>query len=128
MSKPLRLSDLSPARQALVRLCQALNHGSIEDLEVRHSEPVFDPWPVTLRDVKLNSDEEPRPEITLADFVVSDEVLRLMSLLDEMKCGTVWHIEVRAGIPRRMLVESQVLATGNLGPRRGGAPNTTTQP
>ena len=98
MSKPIRLSDLSPARQALVRLCQAINHGSIEDLEVRYSEPVFDPWPVTLRDVKLDSDEGPRPEVSLADFVVSDEVLRLMSLLDEMNCGTIRHIEVRAGI------------------------------
>jgi hypothetical protein len=41
LPKPLRLSDLSHARQALVRLCQTINHGSIEDLEVRHSEPVF---------------------------------------------------------------------------------------
>src|ERR1039458_8896410 len=98
VSKELRLSDLSPARQALVRLCQAINHGSIENLEVRHSEPVFDPWPATLRDVKLGSDEEPRPELTLADFVVSGEVVRLMNLLDEMKCGTLRRIEVHAGV------------------------------
>ena len=110
MSKELRLSDLSPARQALVRLCQAINHGSIEDLGVRNYDPVFDPWPVTLRDVKLGSDEEPRPELTLADFVVSGGVVRLMSLLDEMKCGTIRRIEVHAGVPRRMLVESQVTA------------------
>ena len=111
MSKPLRLSDLSPARQALVRLCQAINHGSIEDLEVRHSEPVFDPRPVTLKDVKLDSDEGPRPEITLADFVVSDEIIRLIRFLDEMGWGTVRRIEVRAGIPRRIVLESQVAST-----------------
>ena len=39
MSKPLRLSDLSPGRQALVRLCQTINFGSIENLEVRDCEP-----------------------------------------------------------------------------------------
>src|ERR1039458_4226755 len=129
VSKPLRLSDLSPARQALVRLCQAINHGSIEDLEVRHSEPVFDPWPVTLRDVKLDSDEGPRPELALADFVVSNEVYRLMRLLDDMKCGTIRRVEVHAGVPRRIVLESQVTANGNLGPRGGGrAPNATTQP
>jgi hypothetical protein len=77
-------------------LCQAINHGRIEDLEVRHSEPVFDPWPVTLRDVKLGSDEEPRPEIILADFVVSEKIVRLMSLLDEMKCGTIRRVEVHS--------------------------------
>ena len=108
MSKPLRLSELSPARQALVRLCQAINHGSIEDLEVRHSEPVFDPWPVTLRNVKLYADEEPRPELTLDDFALSDEIVRLLKRLDEMRCGTLRRIEVHAGLPRRMLVESQV--------------------
>ena len=118
MSKPLRLSDLSPARQALVRLCQAINHGRIEDLEVRHSEPVFDPWPVTLRDVKLDSDEGPRPELALVDFVVSDEVVRLMDLLDEMQCGTVRRIEVHAGVPRRMLVESQVSSSAEVPPRQ----------
>ena len=95
MSKHLRLSDLSPARQALVRLCQAINHGSIEYLEVQHSEPVFDPWPVTLRDVKLDSDEGPRPELALCDFVVADEVVRLISLLDELKCGIIRRVEVR---------------------------------
>jgi hypothetical protein len=91
-----------------VRLCQTINHGSIENLKVEHSEPVFDPWPVTLRDVKLDSDEGPRPELALGDFVVSDEVCRLLSLLDEMGCGTVRRIEVRAGVPRRIVLESQV--------------------
>ena len=118
MSKPPRLSDLSPARQALVRLCQAINHGSIEDLEVRHSEPVFDPWPVTLRDVKLGSDEEPRPELSLADFVVSEEIVRLMNLLDEMKCGTLRRIEVHAGVPRRTLVESHVIGASEVPSRQ----------
>jgi len=107
VSKPVRFSDLSPARQALVRLCQAINHGNIENLEVKNSEPVFDPWPVTVRDVKLDSDEGPRPEISLADFVVSDEVVRMMSLLDEMMCGTIRYVEVRAGVPRRILLESR---------------------
>ena len=94
MSKPLRLSDLSPARQALVRLCQVINHGCIENLEVRNSEPIFDPLPVTLKDVKLDVDEGPRPELSLPDFVVNDEVLRLMSLLDETKSGTFRRVEV----------------------------------
>jgi hypothetical protein len=59
--KSLRLSDLSRACQLPVRLCQAINHGSIEDLEVTTSEPVLDPIPVTLKDLKLDSDEGPAP-------------------------------------------------------------------
>jgi hypothetical protein len=107
-TKTVRFSQLSESRQTLVRLCQTINHGSIEDLEVRHSEPIFDPWPVTLRDVKLDSDEGPRPELALADFVVSAEVYRLMRVLDDMKCGTIRRVEVRAGVARRIVLESQV--------------------
>lgn len=102
MSKPQRLSELSPARQTLVRFCQTINHGCIENLEVRSCEPIFDPLPVMLKDVKLDVDEGPRPELSLTDFVVSHEVMRLMSLLDKMKCGTVQRVEVRAGVPRRI--------------------------
>jgi hypothetical protein len=43
-------SQVSQPRQALIRLCQTINHGSIEDLQVEHSEPVFDPWPLILKD------------------------------------------------------------------------------
>jgi len=46
----LRLSQLSPARQALVRYCQALNHGCIEELRVAGGEPVFDSATVIVTD------------------------------------------------------------------------------
>ena len=122
MSRPLRLSDLSPARQALVRLCQAINYGSIEDLEIRHSEPVFDPWPLTVRDVKLSGEEDPRPELSLDEFVVSDEIVRLMRLPNEIGCGTIRRIEVHAGLPRRMLVESQSTGAPEVPPRQARRP------
>jgi hypothetical protein len=113
-----RLLQLSAPRQALVRLCQTINRGSIEGLEVRQSEPVFDPFPVTLKDVKLDKIEEPRPELALADFVLSSEVSRMLDLLDEMKCGAIRLIEVREGIPRRMLLESQEFGAADRGSRQ----------
>ena len=102
-ARGLRFSQLSVPRRALVRLCQTIDHGCIENLEVKNSEPIFDPLPVMLKDVKLDSDEGPRPELALEDFAVSDEVFRLITLLDEMKCGTIRRVEVRAGIPRRIV-------------------------
>ena len=56
-----------------------------------------------LRDLKLDSDEGPRPELALVDFVLSNEVLRLARHLDEMKIGIIRRVEVRAGIPRRII-------------------------
>ena len=101
-----------------MRLCQAINHGSIEDLEVRRSEPVFNPAPLALRDLKLDADEAPRPELALPDFTLSDQVCRLLRLLDKLESGRIRHIEVRTGIPRRVLVESQEYGSGSVGQTR----------
>jgi hypothetical protein len=91
-----------------------INFGSIENLEVRDSEPTFDPPPVMLRDLKLDSDDGPRPELALADFVVSHEIVRLMGHLDEVKLGTIRRVEVRGGLPRRILVEQMLQPTSGL--------------
>jgi hypothetical protein len=107
MPSPLRLLDLSPARQALVRLCQSANYAQIEQLQVKDCEPVFNPAPVVLLDLKLDSDEMPRPELALTDFTLTAEFCRLMDKLDALKHGIIERIEVRAGLPRRMLFRSK---------------------
>lgn len=65
--------------------------------------------PVIVIDAKLDKEEPPRPETALVDFELRDEVRRLMSRLDELRDGTIQRIEVRAGIPRRVVLESQAL-------------------
>jgi hypothetical protein len=98
-----RLSAHSPQRQALVRLCQKTNFGSIRGLGIKDGEPVFDPPPVMEIDLKLDGDDPPRPEIDLKDFELSREVARLMDRLDGGNTTEIKLIEVRAGIPRRIL-------------------------
>lgn len=106
MSKPLRLSDLSPARQALVRFFQDVNFGQILDLQVTNGEPIWDPAPTILCEFKLDTDETPRPEGALPDFQLSSGIQRLMAYLDQIKDGTIAKIEVRDGLPRRLVVAS----------------------
>jgi hypothetical protein len=101
----LRFSQLSAPRQALVRLFQALNFGHVLRVAIQNGDPVFSPEPTVLVDVKLDADEGPRPEVDFTDFVLRDEVRRLMTRLDELQNGTVQSIEVRAGIPRRVIIE-----------------------
>ena len=108
MSKPLRLSDLSFARQALVRLCQDVNFGQILDLLVRNAEPIWDPGPTILSEVRLDIEETPRPEGELPDFRLSSEILRLMRQLDQIKDGKVAKIEIRDGILRRLVAHLTV--------------------
>jgi hypothetical protein len=59
-------------------------------------------------DVRLDSDERPREELAAADFALSAELCRLMSLLDEVRNGRISKVEVRAGIPRRITFEKCV--------------------
>lgn len=87
----------------MVRLCQDVNYGYTQELNVRDSDLVFDPPPLVLLDVKLDSDNRPRPEANLVDFELRHEFCRLMIQLDEFKNAKIERIEVRAGIPRRAL-------------------------
>jgi hypothetical protein len=105
----IRFLELSPARQALVRFLQAINFGELQGIQVQGGDPIFDESAVVTLDQKLDKEEIPRPELDLTDFVLSVEVLRLMTRLDEIKNGTILHLEVRAGIPRRLVAQLRLL-------------------
>ena len=118
MPSPLLFSQLSPARRFLIRLCQVTNYGLIEQLHVRDCQPVTDPPPLVMKDLKLDRDEEPRPELDLTDFRLRNEFCKLMTLLDDIRDGIVERVEVHAGIPRRVLVHLAPTST-NFAPPNG---------
>jgi len=105
MNRPTHLSHLTPARQQLVRYCQALNYGTIRAIEVRSGDPVLSPAPTVLYDWRLDADERPRPQTASHDFELRQEVTRMTDKLDQIGNGWIEQIEVRAGLPRRMTVE-----------------------
>jgi hypothetical protein len=63
---------------------------------------------VVLVDHRLDADEVPRLEGTLPDFNLCQEVRRLLAQLDLIENGRISRIEIRAGLPRRILFESPV--------------------
>jgi len=90
---------------------QEVNFGELQGIQVRDADPILDGTSVVILDAKLDKEEVPRPELDLADFALSVEVSRLMSRLDQLKNGTIQRLEVRAGIPRRLVFESRFLET-----------------
>jgi hypothetical protein len=60
-----------------------------------------------LADIKLDSEQRLRPEADQPDFVLCIEVVRLMALLDKIQNGKISKLEVRAGIPRRVVWENR---------------------
>ena len=105
MAANLHFRQLSALQQTLVRLCQSINFGRIEDLEIRSGEPVFSPTPRVLVSVDLGTDDGGRPEQDLGEFGLPKEMVRLLDRLSELGHGTVALIEVRAGLPRRLVIE-----------------------
>ena len=102
----LWFSELSRPRQKFVRMCQVVNYGYIEGLEIKDCDPVFDPPPLALVDVKLDSGEGFRHELELSDFMLRNEILRFVAWLDELKNGKIERVEIRGGIPRRIVVKA----------------------
>lgn len=104
-----KISELTAPRQALVRLCQSIDYGQICGLRVRDREPVFSPEPSVIFDVKLDAEYAPRRKAE-TDFLLRIEVRRLLDLVERLGTGCIQRIEVRAGIPRRILIESSLKA------------------
>ena len=103
-----RLRDLSGPRQALLRLFQTINFGHVDGLEVRGGEPVFNPAPLVFIELKLDAEDDRREEHDLGNFDLRAEALRLLVELDGLGDGTIERIDVRYGIPRRMIVEARL--------------------
>ena len=84
---------------------QRIGFGTIEQLVIRQGEPVLDPPPKVVRDVKFGAENGPRPESDLNDFVLKAQVRDLFAQLDALGNGTIRCLEVKHGLPFRMQVE-----------------------
>src|SRR5258706_13085943 len=102
MEQSLKFSQLSPSRQMLVRLCQALNFGSILNVRIADGEVILDPQPEVLVDVRLDEEVGVRAELELNDFTLRTEICLLLSQISILKNGTIEKIVVHGGLPRRV--------------------------
>jgi hypothetical protein len=100
---PVLLSDLSPDRRRLVRLCAGIRFGRVGPIPVRRGEPVLERQQQVHRTVKLGGKVDPRPAGMAGDYALRAGVLELLVVLDRVGDGVVERIEVADGTP--VLVE-----------------------
>ncbi len=105
---PSRLRELSPARRDCVLLIQSIHFGSIEGLVLRNGEPILDPEPKTVYEIKLGADTATRSELTAGNFLLKAQVVELLQYFDRIDTGTVPVIEIRHGLPFRVLLHKAV--------------------
>lgn len=101
---------LSASRQSLVRLMQQLNFGQVRNLEIRQGDPVLGPSVVTVEDIKLDGQREPRTEMNLTDFALKEQHLILFQEMDRIGTGHLEELFIRHGLPCRFLLARQGVA------------------
>ncbi len=83
-----------------------MNFGYLENLLVRNQEPIFEGTPPSIMlDIKLDCDPTFTRVGAADDFELCAEFCRLMSLLDKIVNGRISRIDVRYGVPRKLLCE-----------------------
>lgn len=97
-------SSLSPSQRQLVEIFQRLNFGCVENLVVRGGQPVFDPPPRVVREHKFGGENGPRPESELGEFSLKPQVRELFDAITALGDGVIERIEVKHGLPFRMIV------------------------
>jgi len=98
-------SSLTPSQQKLLAEMQRINFGRIFDLSVRDGQPVMDPPPRVVREIKFGGDNGPRPEAVKPDFALKAQVRDLFVQLEALGDGVIPCIEIQRGLPFRMTVE-----------------------
>ena len=105
MNDQMTKASLSAPRRRLLETMQRLNFGRIEDLEIRNGDPVFNPAPRIMQDIKLGGENGPRPELIASDFVLKSQVAEFFDHLSRLGNGSVETIEVKHGLPFKLVIE-----------------------
>ncbi len=93
--------------QRLVALMQRIRFGRIERLRVVNGAPTFEPMPRIVREVKLGGERAAEALGRTSDFTLKQAVVDLLTELKVISDGVVALIEVRHGLPCRLVLEEE---------------------
>lgn len=99
-----RKSTSTPNQRRLIELMQRVNFGRIADIPIRNGDPVLNPLPRIIREVKFGGDNKPRPESELGNFTLKRQVQEMFEELDRTGNGMIEVLIVKHGLPFLMHV------------------------
>lgn len=103
--RPATTKDLLPSERALLEMIRALGFGQIEFLRIRDGEPVVEPWPTVVRDLKLGVDRHEPRTTAEPEFELKREAADLFEYTREVEAGEIRTLVVRHGLPHSMEIE-----------------------
>ena len=96
---------LTGEERRLVELMRRIAFGRIERLRVINGSPTFEPMPRIVREVKLGGERAGEALARPSDFTPKQAVVDLLAELNTIGNGVVAMIEVRHGLPCRLVLE-----------------------
>ena len=87
---------------------QQLYFGKIEGLTIQARQPSFTPPPAITQEIKLGGDAAERKQPGNDDFALKQHATDLFDQFDRLPDGSVVAIEVRHGLPARLIVARTV--------------------
>jgi hypothetical protein len=113
--KPTSTKDLLTSERNLLDAIRTLGFGQIESLRIRAGEPVLDPWPTVVRDLKFGVDRQEPRATSSTDFELKREVAELFEYTREVEDGEIRILAVRHGLPFTMEIELSARAARQAG-------------
>ncbi|MFT3883594.1 MAG: hypothetical protein QM703_28595 [Gemmatales bacterium] len=104
----LQKKQLSGPRQRFLELMQLMPFCRIQRLELHDGQPVFEPPPTVVQDLKIGGNNDPRVEIHLRNYTLKQAHLELFQHFDEIKDGMIDELEVRFGLPQMLRLKRTV--------------------
>ena len=99
--------SLQSHTQHLIELIGQVQFGRIESLQIADGQPVLDPLPRIVREIKFGSEVSPGVPADRSNSVPKRQVQELLDLMGEIENGTIDVLEVRHGLPFRVVLAAQ---------------------
>jgi hypothetical protein len=102
MSESVLKSSLPEPFQRLIDRIREVQYGRIENLVVRQGVPVFTSETRTVQDILIGVSKD-KPVIP-PDYALKSKDLALLERIKRLDSGTVHELEIKGGLPFRMLI------------------------
>jgi hypothetical protein len=107
MSNETQKATISHPRRRLIEMMQEIDFGWME-LSKRKGEPASDPSHRIVKQIKLGSENGPRPERERRDFVLKKQVKLFFAEFDRLEEGATMIVLVKHGLPFMLEIEEMM--------------------
>ena len=104
---PATNQSLSVDSKHLIEFMQRIQFGRIESLHISGGQPVLDPLPRIVREIKFGSETSLGVQADRSNSVPKRQVHELLDLMREIENGVIDVLEIRHGLPFRVVLAAQ---------------------